>query len=307
MGRSSDFVPVSSIPHAEDAAFYTARRVAWGAVLAGVVLGLAIEAALGMLAAGIGLSMIDPAEGGAAPASAASFAAAAWWVVSTLLAMFFGGWAAAHLASPTRRGDGALHGILVWAVSTVLTLYLFGSAFGSLATTAFGTLTRFATVITQTSPSPLPARAPSAASSSSTIEQISQEARQRIAEAKQAGAGSQPDVDGAVANINELLLQWFGDDADSEEAREALIRALTAQAGMTRQEAEGALSDWRQRYAAAKAQAQSQGREVAEHAARSVARAAWVAFIAMLIGGGVAALGGAMAARRRPPSAAMYT
>ena len=307
MARASNFVPTALLPPTENAAFYGVKRVAWGAVLAGVVLGLAIEAAFGVLATGIGLSLIDSGAGITMPAFAAGSAAAAWWVASTLVAMFFGGWAAAYLASPSRRGDGALHGILVWAVSTVLMLYLFGSAFGALAAGAFGTLSRFATAITQTSPPPVTASASTAPSSSDTIEQISQEARELIANAKQAGAGSQPDISGAVANINELLLQWFRDDADSADAREALIGALTAQAGMSREEAELMLSDWLQRYAGTKAQVESQSREVADRAARSVARAAWVAFIAMLIGVAVAALGGALAARRPSPLAAMYT
>jgi hypothetical protein len=307
VAHASEYAPGSSLLRAEEGV-YTAKRVSWGAVLAGVVLASAIQAALGVLATGIGLTFIDSAPGSTAPpAAAAGLAAAAWWIVSSLFALFFGGWAAAHLADPIRRGDGALHGVLVWAVSTVLTLYLFGSAFGTLLDSVWGTFTRFtsiaspASVATTSTPA-----APAPASSSATIEQISQEAGQLINDAKQAGAGSHPDTNGAVANMNELLLQWFRGDADSGSAREALSNGLVAQAGMSREQAQHTLDEWQQRYAQTKVRIERQGRDVADHAARGVARAAWVAFSAMLLGVGAAALGGAMAERRVRRAVPLY-
>ena len=38
-------------------------RLSWGAVLAGVVLAIAVQLVLGILGAGIGLSLVDPVEG----------------------------------------------------------------------------------------------------------------------------------------------------------------------------------------------------------------------------------------------------
>ena len=55
-----------------------------------------------------------------------------WWVLSSCIALFFGGYIAAWLAGIELRFDGMLHGLLIWGVTTVLTIYLLTSAIGSI-------------------------------------------------------------------------------------------------------------------------------------------------------------------------------
>ena len=118
-------------------------RISWGAVMAGAILALVVQLLLQMLGAGIGLSTVDPLRPGDTP-SASAFATTAgiWWAVGGLIAAYIGGWLAGKLAGVARAGDGAWHGLMSWAVSTLVTVYVLSTAAGSLlsgATNVAGT------------------------------------------------------------------------------------------------------------------------------------------------------------------------
>lgn len=108
-------------------------RISWGAVMAGAILALVVQLLLQMLGAGIGLSTVDPLRPGDTP-SATAFATTAgiWWAVGGLIAAYVGGWLAGKLAGVSRPGDGAWHGLMSWAVSTLVTVYVLSTAAGSL-------------------------------------------------------------------------------------------------------------------------------------------------------------------------------
>ena len=117
-----------------------AGRLSWGAILAGAVLALVLQLLLSMLGAGIGLSTIDPLRNGDTPSAAALGAGAGlWWVISGLVAAGIGGWLAGKLSDSSYDGDRAWHGLLAWAVSTLVTMYLLTSAASSLVSGAVST------------------------------------------------------------------------------------------------------------------------------------------------------------------------
>lgn len=117
------------------------RRLSWGAIIAGAVLALVLQLLLSMLGAGIGLSTIDPLRGGDTPSAGALGAGAGlWWVVSGLIAAGIGGWLAGKLSDSAYDGDRAWHGLLAWAVSTLVTAYFLGSAASSLVSGAASTI-----------------------------------------------------------------------------------------------------------------------------------------------------------------------
>jgi hypothetical protein len=94
--------------------------VVWGAVVAGVFIALVVHILLNMLGAGIGAVSMDvgtPTEG---EAQAVGWGAFTWWSISGIIAAFAGGWAAGVLAAAAGSRNGALHGFLSWAVTTVL-------------------------------------------------------------------------------------------------------------------------------------------------------------------------------------------
>ncbi len=112
-------------------------RVSWSAIFAGTVLVLAIEVLLGVLGAGFGLGHVRPGAESTPNAGAFSMAAGIWWFVSTIIALVLGCFAAARMAGVASRFDGALHGLVIWGLTLLITAYLLTSAIGGLIGGAF--------------------------------------------------------------------------------------------------------------------------------------------------------------------------
>src|ERR671926_720493 len=109
--------------------------VRWGAVLAGVAVGVSTQLVLTLLGIASGLSAADIAEGdspGAGPLM--------WAGVSMLIAAFVGGYVAARMTGLKRKVDGVLHGVVSWAVTTLLFATLATSAGGSLLSGIFSNM-----------------------------------------------------------------------------------------------------------------------------------------------------------------------
>jgi hypothetical protein len=113
------------------------RRISWGAVLAGAVIVIAVHLSLSLLGLGIGLSTVDPTAGDTPEATSLGLGAGVWWVVSNLIALVIGGYVAARLSGMPLRGDGIIHGVLTWAVTLLITIYLLTTGVGNLVGGAF--------------------------------------------------------------------------------------------------------------------------------------------------------------------------
>ena len=118
-----------------------ASGVSWPAVIAGAFVAAALSLILLALGAGLGLSSISPWSNVGASASTVSGAAVVWLIVMQMIASGMGGytagrlrtkWAAIH-SDEVHFRDTA-HGLLVWAVGLVITVYFLTSA----ATTMVG-------------------------------------------------------------------------------------------------------------------------------------------------------------------------
>jgi hypothetical protein len=101
--------------------------IRWGAVLAGVVVGVSVQLVLTLLGIATGLTATDLAEG-----ETMGMGPLLWAGFSMLVAAFVGGYVAARMSGLKRKADGVLHGAVSWAVTTIL--------FASLATSVGGTL-----------------------------------------------------------------------------------------------------------------------------------------------------------------------
>ena len=132
------------------------RRFSWGAVFAGLAVAIGVQIALSLLGLGIGASTINPAAGQAPSANGFGIGAGVWLLVSTLLAIFAGGWVAGRVAGMPLRLDAALHGLVVWAITTIVTLWLLTTALGAIfsgATAILGkTLSLGASAVQSASP-----------------------------------------------------------------------------------------------------------------------------------------------------------
>ena len=116
----------------EDAHTILVNRVSWGAIFAGVVVGLVVQVLLTMLGVGIGVATLDPGAGDNPAVSTFSIATGLWYVLSGIIAAFAGGYIAARMSGKTVATTGALHGLTSWAFTTLLVLYLLSTAVGGI-------------------------------------------------------------------------------------------------------------------------------------------------------------------------------
>jgi hypothetical protein len=100
------------------------KTISWASVLAGAVIAMALQLLLSMLGIGLGLST-DSAQDTTSQAFA--MGGTAWWMGSALLALFVGGCVAGFFSDATRWTDGLLHGLLVWALTALVSAYVLGS------------------------------------------------------------------------------------------------------------------------------------------------------------------------------------
>jgi hypothetical protein len=260
------------------------RRVSWGAVMGGVVVALITHLLLSMLGIGIGVATIEPATGDTPGIGALSLSAALWWTVSGIIAAFVGGWVAARL-SGALAASAALHGLVTWATTTLVVLFLMTSAVGALMGGALGFL-------------------------GNTISGASEAAK---AVAPQLGAATE----GPLGDLRREIESAMQSGTPSERARTAAatIRAITKSdlppaemdqaaggvaqlAGISSEEARERLTQWRQTYQSNAAEFEAQARAKAEEAARTISRGAFAAFVALLLGAAAGAFGGRIGAPR---------
>ena len=114
----------------------TGFRLSWGAILAGLVIATALQLVFSTLGAAIGLAAFDPGSS----AQAFGIGTALWAVVSLLVALFLGGSTTGRLAGVLSRADGFLHDALLWALSTLFTIWLLSRGVGAIAGTTFRAL-----------------------------------------------------------------------------------------------------------------------------------------------------------------------
>lgn len=146
------YVPPARPAHADyDVRTRPYKRTSWGAIFAGAAIALVLEILIAVLGIAIGLSTVDPATE-PQPFGGLGVGAMIWWILTGIIGMFAGGCAAARLAGSPQRSTGALHGAAVWAVVTLVTVYLLYSAVGAVIGGAWNVLHTGAMSATQVQP-----------------------------------------------------------------------------------------------------------------------------------------------------------
>ena len=107
------------------------KRVSWGSIWAGSLIGIVVLILLNMLGLGIGFSSLDIQEE-RNPAKGLGLGSGIWYIVSSLIALFIAGWVAGRLAQTKKIFDGALHGILTWCVITLASIYFLTTTIGGI-------------------------------------------------------------------------------------------------------------------------------------------------------------------------------
>lgn len=121
--------------HAERRPVFSAIR--WGAVLAGVAVGLSVQLALSLLGIAAGLTAMPAGED-----EAAEIMPLVWAGLSMLVSAFVSGYVAARMSGFKRRADGILHGAVSWAVTTLLFAVLATTVGGVFLSSVFNNMTQ---------------------------------------------------------------------------------------------------------------------------------------------------------------------
>ncbi len=106
-------------------------KISWGAIFAGTVTALGLWILLYTLGLALGLSSINPQDAASAKSSGAF--TGIWGILSPLIALFVGGIVAGRGAGAQTKASGGIHGLTMWAVTTLVGIWLLGSVLSSVA------------------------------------------------------------------------------------------------------------------------------------------------------------------------------
>ncbi len=280
------------------------KRVSWGAIFAGAIVAVVVQFLLNLLGLGIGLTTFEFAS---ADDSVTGFGMAQgiWAVISALIALFVGGWVAGRLAGMPRKTDGMLHGVVVWALTTLLTLYLLTTGVGRIVSGATSLLGQGLDLAAQG----VTAVAPEAANV--IREEVDLSGIQSQAGRLLRDVATSPGD--AAADVENAIDRTFGGNGPVDAGnRQDLIETVAARTGMTEAEAERSVNQWERQYNQARRQVgqtvdslRADAPDVAEDAADYVGSAALIAFFALLLGMIAAAIGGSVGSPEDLPAEAV--
>ena len=245
-----------------EAVNYNMRRpmfpaIRWGAVLAGVAVGVSVQLALTLLGIATGLTTANVGDGepmGTGPLIWAGF--------SMLIAAFVGGYVSARMSGLKRKADGILHGAVSWAVTTILFAVLATSVGGALVSGVFSNMSQLAR-----------AGVGAAAGGNSPIASL----------VRAQGGRVDPE---SMRQFQQLI---------QSGQREPAIQLLSSKMGIDPTRASG-IVDQALILTGSPQAASPQGRASAEGAMQTAGTAAWVVFLAVALALAIGIGGGALGA-----------
>ena len=272
----------------------TPTRISWGAIFAGVVLAVAIQLVLGILGTGIGLSLVDPVEGTTPGATGFGIGAGIYWIITTVIALGAGGYAAARVAGVQDRFDGLVHGLVVWGVTLILTLYLLTSAVGGIIGGAFRTVGSVASA----AGSGIGAAAPKVADVANVdVTDVREQASAYLSTAPTDPAQMTPEQ--AQKEIAKELPALARGGQDGAQAESRIVDIVAAQRKISRPEAQAEVTRAKAQFVKTKNQTIATAKSATDTAAGAAAGTSFMVVIALLIGAAAAGFGATAAARRR--------
>lgn len=264
---------------ADDYRTIVLNRVSWGAILAGVVTALVTHLLLNMLGLGIGLTTLDATGGDNPDSGALSMTAAVWWTVSGIVAAFVGGYVAARLTGQPDGTTGGWHGLVTWALTTLVILYLLTSSASALLGGALNRLGALGETAGQAASQLTGGQDPFSAIRDKVRELIGPDADQSARESISAAVRT------AVT----------GSESDARAAEDRAVEALAQARGISSDEARQQIGDLRQSIRGAV----QQTREAGEATRKVASQVAIFGVIALLLGAVAGWLGGAAGHPRR--------
>nr|WP_042674503.1 hypothetical protein [Methylobacterium sp. B34] len=283
--------PLAPDAHADTRAVLL-NQVSWGAIFAGAVTALVTQVIINLVGVGVGLASVGTTAADNPSASTVSMGAGAWFVASGLVASLAGGLVAGRLSGKALPGAAALHGLVSWAVTTLVVLYMLTSAASGLVGGTLGTVSSAlggaGNLVGGTVQTAAQAAAPSLSKISNPLDGIEDKVRQQAA-----GQDPQAAKDAAVAAVKAVLT---GDPAQKEQAKTRAADALAKAQGITPDQAKAQIDDYQKQYEQAVASAKQKAEAAAVTAKSAATQGAFYAALALILGALAAYVGGRMGA-----------
>lgn len=288
MALSPTSTPLAPANSSLEARTVLLHQVSWGAVFAGAVAALVIQMILNLIGLGIGLSTLNPTGNDTPTAATLSSGAGIWFVVSGIVASLIGGFLAGRLSGKPAAGTTGYHGLVSWAVTTLVIVYLLTSAVGGILGGAFGGLTSVlggaGSAVGGTVQTAAQAAAPSLTKLSNPLDGIENRVRQT-------SGGQDPAAlrDTAAQAVRAYL---SGDAAQQAQAEQRATEALAKAQGISPDEAKAQVQNYRKQYEETVAEAKKKAVAAAEATRSAATQGALYASIALILGALAAFLGG---------------
>jgi hypothetical protein len=286
-------IPVTTVP-AGTTTESSHSAVSWGAIIAGAVAASAITLVLSLVGSGIGLSLASPFSSEGSSLATFAIGGAIWLIIVQWASAGFGGYIAGRLRTKwtgVNRDEvffrDTAHGILAWALATLIVAGALGSAVSSTigaGVQATATLTAGATAAGA-------AAASSDAGSNATSYVV--DSLLRPANPGKPSPGST--ADDTAGQVSRILFTSAANGEMSAGDRTYLDQLVAARTGLSEADATARVDAVLKSVDDAKAAAA----EAAETARKTSAAFALFGALSLLVGGFIAGVGAAIGGRQR--------
>jgi len=270
----------------------TASAISWGAIIGGAFAAAAMGLILVALGTGLGFAAVSPWSGSGASATTMTVAGAIWLLLMSAIASAIGGYLAGRLR--TRwvdvHGDEVFfrdtaHGLIAWAVGTVITAAVLTSAAGALVggtakVAAAGTGAAVAGAGTAgmaaLTTGVTPGRAPEAADPNAYyVDSLFRTDKQ---------AEASVDDSATRAEVGRIFANGLRSGDLSPSDRLYVSQVVAARTGLSPEDADKRVNDAYTRAKSAAADTEAKAREAADAARKAASYTSLWMFIALLVG-----------------------
>ena len=279
-GADRDLPHVSSVSASDDVRTIMLNQISWGAVIAGALIGLVVQVILNMVGVGVGLSTVDAVAGDSPSVGSFSIGAGLWWIISGIIAAAIGGYLAGRLSGKPSQSTTAYHGLIAWAVSTIVVIYLLSSAasglIGGALSSASAVLGGAGNAIGGSVQTAVQTAAPSLNNIGDPMSRIEGQIRST-------SGGQDPAAlrDTAASTVRAAL---SGDPAQQAAATDKAADAIAKAQGIPVDQAKAQVVQYQQQYKEMTAKAKEQAKLTADATAKTVSRGALFGALALLLG-----------------------
>ncbi|MEZ4601771.1 MAG: hypothetical protein R2940_18425 [Syntrophotaleaceae bacterium] len=262
-------------------------NVSWRAIFAGTSITLVTMMMLVLLGMAIGLFAVNPATE-QNPFGGLGIGTTIWWILSWIISLFIGGWVTSRFAGMQRKWDGALHGLVTWSLTFIISMVFLANLLGAVVGGTFNLMQNTLRMAGQFMSAVAPGMA-EMMTGQDPMQAIMQEGQQIMEQIRQRGG------EDAVAELTNTIRQVFQQPEITPQDKQKITGILTQYTDMSEQEAESTVDRWVNTYQQARQQVQQFGEQVTQRAEQitdALAQAAIWSFFALLLGAIAAAAGG---------------